>query len=296
MRAVLKSAVIVLPLLAVFFAMRACAGGASGRWQTRIEAVDPGARIVVDSDKLIVIANDVDYGAMVGRQVGLFREALIEEYGDLLGRGREQRMVVVVFSSLKRLQEYAGNDDPLGNPTGRVRNLHGFTRPSQNAIFIPLELTLETMRHEMVHLLMAETHGQSANYSPWLSEGLAQLFEAYDPETTPPTPPGIDQNARRLLAKMTIERIDVRRLLDLQDYSEFTEVDGGRNYIEALVLTGFLFERRPLATLRSYVERERAYAEGRERQFDRLYRYRERAFQNEFAEYLRRVKASGGTR
>ena len=200
MRAALKSAVIVLPLLALFFAMRACAGGAAGRWQTRFEDYDPGAKVVVDSDKLIVIAKDVDYGGLVGRQVGPFREALIEEYGDLLGRGREQRMVVVVFSSLERLQKYAGNDDPLGSPTGSVRDLHGFTRPSQNAIFIPPEVTLETMRHELVHLLMEETHGQSANYSPWLGEGLAQLFEAYDPETTPPTPPGIGQIARRQFA------------------------------------------------------------------------------------------------
>ncbi len=62
------------------------------------------------------------------------------------------------------------------------------------------------------------------------------------------------------------------------------------------MLTGFLFEQRPLETLRSYVERERAYAGGRERQFDRLYKYGERAFQDEFAEYLRRVRASGGIR
>ena len=293
MRAALKSAAVVLPLLAVFFAMRACAGGAAGRWQTRIEAVDPGAKIVVDSDELIVIANDPDHGAMVGEQVGRFRAALIKSYGDLLGRGREQRTVVVVFSSLERLQAYAGSKNPLGSPTGRVQNLHGFTRPSQNAIFLPPESTLDTLRHETVHLLMEETHGQSTEYSPWLGEGLAQLFENYDPETMPPTPPGIDQTARRLVAQLGFDRIDVRRLLKLQDYGEFTGKEATRNYLEALVLTAFLFERRPIKKLRQYVERERAYRAGREREFDRLYEYRKPAFQAEFIEYLRRVRVSG---
>ena len=77
-----------------------------------------------------------------------------------------------------------------------------------------------------------------------------------------------------------------------------TLIEPCRQFVLVIGLVGVCRhqEQRPLETLRSYVERERAYAGGRERQFDRLYKYGERAFQDEFAEYLRRVRASGGIR
>lgn len=292
MRAALKAAAVALPFLLVFVGIRACAGGAAERWQSRVARYEPGARVVLDTPKLIVIASDRERGARVGRQVQRFRDALIEQYGDLIGRGRGQRTVVVLFSTLARLRAYADGPDP--RRTGRTKNLHGFTVAAQNAIFLPPQSTLTTLRHESVHLLMEETHGDSTRYSPWLSEGLAQLLETFDPDANPPAPPGLGGEIRAAIARGLGDTIDVRRLLRLQDYDTFTGAEVSRNYLEALALTAFLFERREREQLRRYVELERAYPRGREQAFERVYAYRQPLFQRDLSLYLRQARVVGG--
>ena len=89
---------------------------------------------------------------------------------------------------------------------------------------------------------------------------------------------------------MVVAELDVQRLVDLQDYDEFTGRGGARNYVESLLLTGFLFERRPRETLAAYIRKERAFAKGRETEFARLYDYRGDAFRRDFADYVRSLK------
>jgi len=288
MKAALKTAVVVVPFLVVFVTIRACAGGAAGRWQSRMEEYDPGARVVIDRDELIVVAADVDTGLLIGEEAQRFRAAIIEEYGDLLGRGREQRMVVLLFSSLERLRAFADGPDPKN--VGRAQNLHGFTRASRNAIFLPPEPSFKTMRHELVHLVMEESQGAEGRFSPWLGEGLAQLFEAYDPQAVPPTPPGIDLESRVFISRVVGETFDVQRLLELQDYAIFTGENGHRNYAEALVLVSFLFERYSREQFQDYIAYERAWKQGRAEAFARIYKYGEPGFMADLAEFLRRLR------
>lgn len=294
MNAGLKTALVVVPFLLVFLGIRACAAGAAGRWQSRMDDFDPGARVAIDRDDLIVVAVDTAAGAARGEAVRAFKDALVESYGDLLGKGSEQRTVVLYFSSLDRLQAYADGPDP--RQSGRSSNLHGFTLPHQSAIFIPPDPSLSTLRHETVHLLMGESF-VDVRYSPWLSEGLAQLFEVYDAEAVPPTPPGMDQETRGHIARhLARGPIDVDRLLVMQDYDEFVGGESLRNYLEALVLTAFLFEKRPRQALREYIEFERAYKKGRPAAFERIFKHRAEAFQTELFGYLLDVRRSAGGR
>jgi hypothetical protein len=283
----LKAGVVILPFLLVFLGLRACGGRAAKRWQARVERVEPGAKVVVDSERLIVIAKSEVRGREVGGTVADFRDALIANYGDLLGEGREQRMVVVLFSALGNLQRFEEGPDPKN--VGRAKNLHGFTVPSQNAIFLPPEESTSpaTLRHETVHLLMQESAGDRVDYSPWLREGLAQVFERYDPEAG--VGPGMDKELRVLLARTVRPEMDVGRLIALQDYGAFTSVEPFRNYLEALVLTAYLFDTATREQLREYIGYEKRYAKGRPEAFARIFAPDPAAFQRGLAEYIRKA-------
>ncbi|MHC4959664.1 MAG: hypothetical protein ACYTGN_14965 [Planctomycetota bacterium] len=287
MKGALKAGVVIVPFLLVFLGLRACGGRAAQRWQARVQRVDPDARIVVDSSDLIVIANDEQRGRVVGRTVADFRTALIRNYGDLLGEGREQRMVVVLFSDLERLQRFEEGPDPKN--VGRAKNLHGFTVPSQNAIFLPPEESTSpaTLRHETVHLVMQESAGDRVDYSPWLREGLAQVFERYDPAAG--VGPGMDKELRVLLARTVVPDMDVARLVALQDYGVFTTVEPYRNYLEALVLAAYLFESATREQLRDYIAFEKRFAKGRPEAFMRIFASDAAAFRRGLAEYIRKA-------
>jgi len=283
MRILGKACVVLLPFAAVFFALRACSSKEGRRWQGRIAAVDPEVAVVVDAPDLLLLAPDPGWGRLAAKEARSFKTALERNYGDLLGHDRGQRLVVVLFSSLDRLRRYAGRraafaPDALGA-------LHGYTDSSQGAIYLPPNSTLDTLHHELVHWVVKTSYSGLVQLSPWLSEGLAQLFERYRPGRRAP---GLGTEARARIP-LVIPRggIDLDRLLGIKDYQDFVKGEVGRNYLEALVLTAFLFERRPRPLLRSYIEAEREHQSGRRMEFDRIYHPGTAAFRRDLEAFVR---------
>ena len=281
MRALLKSGVVVLPFLFIFLGIRACSENAASRWQSRIARSDPSARAIVDESDLIVVAPDESW-ADFGRAAHRFRSQLADEFGDLLGKGRGDRMVVVIFSSLDMLQKHGG--------TKNVEKAYGFTDPGEAAIFLPPDPLPATLRHETVHLLMAQEHRGAVVHSPWLLEGLAQLFESYNPDEDPPRPPGVSTEKLRFIRGDTL---DVQRLLDLDNYADFVNVDAPRNYLEAHVLTAFLFHERDRALLVEYVKMERSQSAGRGLTFRAIYKHDQEPFRRDLKAFVARTKSGG---
>lgn len=295
MTRLLRAGAVAIPFLLAFLAIRSCAQDEAARWRERVAEVEAEVLVAVDAPDLIVLAPGGERGRAAGRAFVRFRNALIEQHGDLLGRGRDQRTVVVQFSTLDRLQAFARSwrrPDPFA--PDRELDTHGFTDPSRGAVFLPPEADERTLRHEAVHLLMAQSH-ETARYSPWISEGLAQLFEAFDPDATPPHPPGLDAPARALLARrLPSAGIDIERLVAMADYDRFAGADAARNYAEALALTAFLYEERGRDALRRYLEAERKDAQNRLRSFRAVYRHDEEPFRQDLQAWLRAVGAGGG--
>jgi len=286
MNVALKTLVLLLPFVVLFVALRTCAAREGSRWEARVVAVDPAAKLVVDRDDLVVIAPDAAWGERAARVMTGFYAALVGNYEDLVGPGRDVQKVVVLFSAVDQLQKFA----QLQSDDYDVKFLHGYTNPNQGAIFLPPGSSLDTLRHETVHLVMAQGYGTDVSYSPWLKEGLAQLFECYEPEASPPRPPGVARDAYepgRLLQLLGSERFDVERLLAIQDYAVFVRrQDVFRNYAQAHVLAAFLLERRPRETFARYIALERARPEGRAEAFRGLYALDD-AFQADLAGFVR---------
>ena len=80
-------------------------------------------------------------------------------------------MIAIVFSSHARFLDYA-EDNMRHDPSG----LYGYPDPKQYAVFLPAD-SVRTLRHETVHWVVIRSNPVHAVQSPWLSEGLAQLFE-----------------------------------------------------------------------------------------------------------------------
>jgi hypothetical protein len=286
MRAAIKAAVVVLPFLVAFLLIRSCSAGEAERWRARIAEHDPHAVLGIVEDDLIVIAPSPALAAAAAATVRGFRHALVEEYGDLLGRPRQHRMVVVQFSSGDRLRKFAGAR--MVHDPEKAEALHGYTDPSAGAIFLPPEIEPRTLRHEAVHWVVGTAHRGMAPYSPWLSEGLAQLFEIFDPDSRPPVPPGIGPNDRELVAEHFRDgTLDVDRLIGLEDYDDFVLEEGARNYLEALVLTAFLFEERR-EKLFVYLRTERESTMGRRMAFHTV--FRDEAFDRDLRAFIARMK------
>jgi hypothetical protein len=287
MRAALKAAVVVLPFLVAFLFIRSCSEGEAERWRNRIREHDPEAVLGIEEDDLIVIAPSPDEAAAAAATVRGFRRALVDQYGDLLGRPRQHRMVVVQFSSEERLRHYAG-DRMLHDPE-RADTLQGYTDPEHGAIFLPPESEPKTLRHEVVHWVVDTAHRGSAAYSPWLNEGLAQLFEAYDPDAWPPVEPGIGPEDRENMGALLQDNtLDVDRLIRLEDYRDFTVIEGSRNYLEALVLTAFLFLERPREKLLEYLRLERESDVSRPMAFHAA--FRDESFDRDLRAFIARMK------
>ncbi|MHC4931150.1 MAG: DUF1570 domain-containing protein [Planctomycetota bacterium] len=281
-RGLFKTAVVVLPFLLVFLGIRSCAGGEAERWRAQVAETDPAAKIAVNEEGLIVIAPGVSEGREVSVDVLAFRQMLIRDYADLVGEGRDQRMVVVLFSTLEQLQDHADRKNRFG---GGKTTLHGYTDGRKGAIFLPPGSSRGTLRHETVHLVMFQSYGHTVRFSPWLKEGLAQLFE--------PREPGLDDHSRSALPELLPrDTIDVNRLLTLDDYERFTGAGAIQNYLEAAVLTAFLFEQRPRELLVRYVERERQTEAHRLEAFRRIYHHDEEPFRRDLQAYIRRQKTA----
>jgi len=288
MRAALKAAVVVLPFLVAFLLIRSCSEGEPERWRDRVAEHDPEAVLGIVEDDLIVIAPSPARAAAAAATVRGFRHGLVEDYGDLLGRPRQHRLVVVQFSSGDRLREFAG--DRMVHDPEKAEALHGYTDPTVGAIFLPPEIEPRTLRHETVHWVVGTAHRDTAPYSPWLSEGLAQLFEIYEPEARPPVPPGIGRDDRELMGlHFGRNTLDVERLIRLEDYRSFVVEDGARNYLEALVLTAFLVEERREKLL-AYQRTERESTVGRPMAFQSVFRHRDEAFASDLRAFIARTK------
>jgi len=277
MRAALKVGLVVAPFALVFFALRACRDGEAERWRDRVAEFDPAARVAVAEDDLIVIAPDKTRGAAVAAAVRGFRKSVVAEYGDLLGEPPNLRMVVVVFTEGDQLRRFAGRRMRHRGPNPE---LGGYTDPQEGAIFVP-EVSVATLRHETIHWVVGTARRNRANPSPWLSEGLAQLFETYEPGKAPP---GIAPVARFFLR----DGLDVDRLIGLHEYGRFTGAEVIRNYTEALVLTAFLFER-DRAKLAAYIREDAGGPEG-EALFRRRFRPHEEAFRRDLRAFVDRLR------
>jgi hypothetical protein len=66
--------------------------------------------------------------------------------------------------------------------------------------------------------------------------------------------------------------------------------DGHRNYLDALLLAAFLFEKRDPALLAKYVEEERAVPDDRPELFRKIYHHDEEPFQRDLREFLRGLR------
>ncbi|MHC4164503.1 MAG: hypothetical protein ACYSUM_20465 [Planctomycetota bacterium] len=283
MRTGLKAAVVVLPFLVAFLLIRSCSEGEAERWRDRIREHDPEAVLGIVEDDLIVIAPSRAEADEAAATVRGFRRALVEEYGDLLGIPQLHRMVVVQFSSGDRLREYAG-DRMLHDPERD-------TDPQRGAIFLPPESEPRTLRHEVVHWVVDTAHGGTDPYSPWLNEGLAQLFEIFDPEARPPVGPGLGPGDRQAISVLLEDNtLDVDRLLRLDDYGAFVVRDGARNYLEALVLTAFLFFERPREDLLRYLRQERESDQGRRLAFYTIFGHGDDPFDRDLRAFIARMK------
>ncbi len=287
MRLLLKAGVVVLPILVVLLSVRACSRGEAERLRAEVREFDPTVEVVWDADGLIVVAPDAEWGDRAGKAVLSFRSALIRDYADLVGTGRDQRMVVVLFSNMDSLHAYFQGRSPMAD--GPAAHPQGWTDPGRGAIYLPPESGLQTLRHETVHLLMGQARSQSVNHSPWLKEGLAQLFESFDPDATPPRAPGMGEADRAMLRTLlSAGGFDLMRLLEIDEYEEFVGRQVRRNYLEALALTAFLFEGQPREKLAEYIDLERRVTSpmARLRALESLYGIGGDAFRDDFRSYL----------
>jgi hypothetical protein len=278
-RGVLKAALVLVPLLAIFLGIRWVSGREAERWRARVERYVPHAVVGVDDEDLLVIAGDVPEAQEAAARVRGFYRALADRYTDLLGKPRFDRLVVVVFPDVESLQAYAGaagrvDRGAAGQLEGYADNLHG-------TLFIPRD-EIDTLRHETVHWFMETARrAEAPGYSPWLSEGLAQLFETFDPDARPPGPPRVE-------GVRLPKGLDVDRLIRIDDYGRFL-VEGPRNYAEARVLAGFLFATRP-KELEAYVNVERRTEEGRPEAFERIFDVKGEAFRRDLQAFIARLR------
>jgi len=278
-RVALKAALFALPFLALFLALRWLSGGEAERWLERVKPFCQGAVVGVNERDLIVVAPTAEEAREAADEVRDFRRVLADHYAGILGKPRFARMVMVVFPDVESLQAYAGKSADFDR--GAEGHLGGYTDAKVGATFVPAEAG-ETLRHETVHWFMETARDPTGpRYSPWLSEGLAQLFETLDPYADPPRPPRIEH------LRLT-HGLDVDRLVEIEDYGEFLR-EGQRNYPEALALAAFLFETRP-QELAKYVEAERGSADSRPLVFRRIFKSGEEPFRKDLAEFIARLQ------
>ena len=264
MRLLLKALVVLAPIAILLLGLRMCTGGAGDRWLMRVREVDDAAVLALDRPEIVAIAPNKRDGADAGEYALEFRKALAENYSDLLGKGDDQRFVLVIFSGPEMVRLYAGRNAMIDRRA--LGDVLGYTDPTRNAVYLPPEGGFMTLRHEIVHLLMGQETEGRVRFSPWLMEGLAQYFERYNPPKPPLFPPHGRPMVRTILRG---EPPDIARLIRLQSYSDFLVQDGQRNYIVAQLLIAYLLERKRDA-LREYIQAEKNHVSGRYELFVRI--------------------------
>lgn len=275
-----QAAVAIAPFVLILLLLRTCSQGVGDGWRAELAEFDPDLKLAVDRADLIVIARDERVGLAVGARVLDFRSALVANYGALLGHGSDRPIVVGVFGDLGRLQAFATERFRRD-----ARSVGAFHDPERGALFLEQGASIGVLRHEVVHLVVSESRGLPGQLSPWLSEGLAQVFESYDPRAEPPQGPGppLEPGALRVLPAGPV---DVGRLIHLDNYAEFVDREGARNYAEAALLVGFCMHVRPLEVFETYLENERSRTGNRAEAFRSLYEYEEAPFRRDFSAYV----------
>ncbi|MHC4955153.1 MAG: DUF1570 domain-containing protein [Planctomycetota bacterium] len=253
MRLVLKILVAVVPVLLVVGLLRLCEGDSGRRWLARVHEVDPDLVIAIEQPELLAIAPDQETGAAAGAMALLFRDQLVQNYGDLLGRGVDRRMVVVVFSDASLIGEFGGRNVRVDRRS--LNDVIGLTQADRNAIYLPPGTNMDTLKHEVVHLLMGQSVEGRVRFSPWLSEGLAQYFESY----RPPEPAKLAAEYKAFLrAKLGGGEVGVQRLVMLEDKDEFLQDARAENYLRSLILVAYLMEMQPRDRMLEYIAGEKA--------------------------------------
>ncbi|MEE8105221.1 MAG: DUF1570 domain-containing protein [Planctomycetota bacterium] len=278
MNQVLKAAVVIVPILLVLLLLHACTGRDGRRWESKLQGYDPRAQLVEDSAELVVVASDPKWGRAAGRHALAYKRFLAARYGDLLGKGRDRRLLFLAFSTTEQMQRY--HTDKTGDRT----HPGGFHDPSRGAIFLSVESSISTIRHETVHLLMSESDRRDMRLSPWLIEGIPEAFSRVDP-ARPKIGPGIPETDREWVrTTYRRQRLDLHRLLTIEDYEVFWR-DPERNYRDARSLVAFLLRTRP-ETFAEYLGYERRSETGRAKAFRELFRTADPRFGNELNAFL----------
>jgi len=257
MRLLLKALVVLAPIGILVFGLQLCTQNAVERWLMRVRAVDELATLGLDLPGVIAIAPDAAQAQEAGEFAVDFRASLADNFSDLLGRGSNQRFILVIFSAPEMVREYAGRKAIIDRKA--LGGVVGYTDPTKNAVFLPPEADFITLRHEIVHLLMAQATEGRVRFSPWLNEGLAQFFERYNPPAPPSFPPASRALVRTMLGG---QPLDLMRLLKLQNYNQFLRESGQRNYFEAQVLISYLIEHRRDALI-EYIDAEKTHLSSR---------------------------------
>ncbi len=287
MTQVWKAAVIVVPLLLILLLLRTCALASSKIWLEEISRFDPKAQIQIDTSELIVIAPESEWSVPSGKAAVRFKRMLAKDYGDLLGHGRDHPLLFLSFGTRDQFLSHHRSKAGAG-----LQHVGGWHDGLHGAIFLPFGAPIGTVRHETVHLLVAESDPLAPPLSPWLSEGLAQAFERVDPDATPAQAPGVPDDSIEAVHRFLARRpLDVGRLVSIRDYEDFTGAQVYRNYAEALVLTAFLFQGRPRELIEEYVAYERNSANQRKRAFRAIYHYDGEPFTRDLDLFVHRLLA-----
>ncbi len=276
MRAWRGALLALLPFVAIFFGLRACAAGSPRRWLAELQPFDPALAVALDEEELLALASDAEWARREGRAALAFRRALEEREPELFPGGRGRRLVVVGFQGGERLRAYAGERVRVDPKT-----LGAFHDGARGAIFLPQDAERAVLRHEIVHFAMAQGSSPGERLSPWMGEGIAQYFETVEPGDRS----GLASSLRVRLNAVA-GAYDPDELLELQEYERFVGAEGARNYAAALLLTGFLLDRKPRAAFLAYLEKERsAEPPARVAAFRALFRRDEASFRRELATY-----------
>lgn len=265
MRFVLKAAVVLVPILAIVGLLRMCDRDSGQRWLDRVREVDPDLVLAFESPDLIAIGPTAGETAQMGA-IGLAtRISLAKEYGDLLGEGVDRRMVMVIFSKTEFIREFAGQDVRVDRRS--LEQAIGLTMADRNAILLPPGRDMDTLQHEVVHLLMGQSKRIGVRFSPWLAEGLAQYFEGYS-SGSHRLP-----RARKVFLLQTLGKsgVNVATLIAVQDYDEFLQNEGAKNYLKSLALVAYLMETQPRERLRKYIDGEKLGQADRYKLFQQIY-------------------------
>lgn len=202
----------------------------------------------VDRENVIVYAPDRDIANDVYNTFDTFRTEFLQRFDGLLNPP-EKRLRIHIFKTKKDLSRYY--------EWKRNKPLHqnsGFYDPSDEAIAIvqsEKHVLNRAVRHEAVHYFMhSGTSSSSPDWSPWLSEGLASVYELYEHDSDSPTDrkwtlpeQGLWYIIRPYVQGKPLKK-PIGAFLDIP-HNKFREKDNREYYFQSRLLVCFLMNRYP---------------------------------------------------